>query len=271
MKRDLRDKVIVVTGGGTGIGAATAVKAATLGMNAVVAGRRETQVIATADRIETFGRKALPVVCDVTRDADVENLFQQAWDTFGRVDVVFANAGYGIFGSVLDTTDQQVREIFETNFHGTLRTIKAGVPRLRDTADGLKQVLICSSSASEVGIPMFGAYCATKAAQDSIAGALRAELHDEGIAVTSVHPVGTKTEFAAAATEMSQCDVHLNTPGWFQHDTERVASSIIRGIRRPRPEVWPSSSSRWLLALATALPRFPASIMRRKMQKMRAE
>ncbi|GAB4108588.1 MAG: hypothetical protein Kow00105_16000 [Phycisphaeraceae bacterium] len=271
MPRDLTDKLIVITGASSGIGAATALACAKAGMDVVLAARRLEKLEDVARQVESLGRKALPVVCDVNRDEDVERLFHQAWETFNRLDVAFANAGYGFFGSVLDTDLQAHREIFETNYFGTLRTLRVAVPYLRQTPGGLKHLLICSSVASEIGVPKFGAYCATKAAQDSIAGAMRAELADEGILVTSVHPMGTSTEFSSRARELSPDKREAergSTPARFKQTADHVADCIVRSLRRPGPEVWPAPWMRYLLALGTASPRFTAWAMRKYLKKI---
>jgi len=279
MARDLKNKVILITGGSSGIGAATAIKCATLGMDVAITGRNEQRLLEVADRIETFGRKAFVSVCDVDDESQINQTIEDTFEHFGRLDAVFANAGYGLFKTFEETTDADYAAIFHTNFYGTVRTIRAALPKLRQTgtahggasgSEALKHILICSSSASEIGIPYFGAYCASKAMQDSIAGALRAELSQEGISVTSVHPIGTKTNFFDSATDrQGGAAVDMNTPEMFMQSTERVATWISRALLRPRPEVWPSSSARWVMALGTALPRIPAWLMRRHAVKIR--
>lgn len=276
MPRDLTDKLIVITGASSGIGAATAAACARAGMDVVLAARRVEKLEDVAKQVESLGRRALAVACDVDRDQDVLRLFDQAWQRFGRLDAAFANAGYGLYGSVADTDLQTHRDIFETNYYGTLRTLRAATPCLRKTDPdnpdgGLKHLLICSSVAGEIGIPMFGAYCATKAAQDSIAGAMRAELAAEGISVTGVYPVGTKTEFGDTARSRSgdvKREPGSNTPDMFTQSAEHVADCIVRALRRPRPEVWPSPMARYAAAFATASPRFAAWLMRRHMRKI---
>ena len=272
MPRDLTDKVLVITGASSGIGAATALAAARAGMDLVLAARRTDKLGGVAKQIESLGRRALAVRCDVNVDEDVADMFSQAFDTFGRIDAVFANAGYGLFSSVIETDLQTHRDIFETNYYGTLRTLREAFPYLTKTPDGLRHLLICSSVASEVGVPKFGAYCATKAAQDSIAGAMRAELADLGVAVTSVHPVGTSTEFGEQAREHSPdrqaAELGSNTPKALSQSAEHVANKIVHALHRPRPEVWPSPLSRYAVALGTACPRFAAWIMRRHMRKI---
>lgn len=274
MARNLTSKVIVITGGSSGIGEATALRAAEAGMDVVLAARRTERLTEVAAPIRHRGRAVLTVPCDVTNWSDNERLFEQAWDRFGRVDVVFANAGYGMFGSVLDTPMADHRAIFEVNYFGTLHTLQAGAPYLRSTDSGLKQMLICSSAGSELALPMFGAYAATKAAQKSIGGALRAELADEGMTVTTVHPVGTKTPFFDTARERSPVTEAgdpstTNTPPGLMQSSRHVAKTIVAAIRRPKPEVWPMRSSRWALALSNALPRVTACAMRRHYHRIR--
>ncbi len=286
MPRILSNKLIVITGASSGIGAATALACARGGMDVVLAARRVDKLEAVAEHIRGevrgLGRRVLTVGCDVTVDGDVAGLFERAWEAFGRVDVAFANAGYGQFGSVMETDLQAHRDIFETNYYGTLRTVREAVAYLRKTGEGeqgsenpgagLKHILICSSIASEIGVPKFGAYCATKAAQDSIAGAMRAELADEGIVVSSVHPVGTTTEFGERAREFSadkrDAERGSNTPKALTQTAEHVAETVVRCLRRPKPEVWPSGVSRFAAAAATASPRFAAWAMRRHMRKI---
>lgn len=272
MTRNLTDKLIVITGASSGIGAATALACARAGMDIVLAARRVEKLQSVAKQIESLGRRALAVPCDVTKDNDVTELFEKAWQAFGRIDAAFANAGYGMFGSVMDTDLQTHRDIFETNYFGTLRTLRAATPFLRKTDNGLKHLLICSSVASEIGVPQFSAYCATKAAQDSVAGAMRAELADQGVTVTSVHPVGTTTEFGeqarAQSTDKRAAEHGSNTPKALTQTAEHVANTIARALRKPKPEVWPSTLARYAAALGTASPRFAAYIMRRHMRKI---
>ncbi len=269
MARQLQDKVIVITGASAGIGEAVAVACAKAGMHAVLGARRQEKLDEVAAGVEKLGRKALAVPCDVTRDGDVADLFDRAFTQMGRVDVVFANAGYGLYGSVLETTDQDHRAIFETNYFGTIRAIQAGVPCLAKTYEGLKHVIVCSSSASEIGVPMMGPYCATKAAQDAIVSSLRAELARDGFAVTGVHPVGTSSSFFDVAAEVSGQEQHeSNTPVPLMQTPHDVARAIVKAIRRPRPEVWPMAPARLALALATAAPSFGAWIMRRHAKKV---
>jgi short-subunit dehydrogenase len=263
-KRDLTDRTIIITGASSGIGAATARACAASGMNVVLAARRGEALENVAQELRAAGRRALVVTCDVGRDDEVAQLFSQAVRQFGRIDMVFANAGYALFAPVVDTSDQEARDMFETNFFGTIRCVRLAVEHMRrNPPPGGGHILICSSSMSEIALPMFGFYGATKAAQDSIAGALRAELKRDNIFVTSVHPIGTRTGFFDVVAERSPrrddgTRPSLNTPELFMQSPEHVARTIVRCLRRPCPEVWPSLITRFAVALATALPRLSA-------------
>ena len=266
MPRDLSDKIILITGASSGIGAATAIACAEAGMHVSLVARRGDQLEQQARAIERLGRKGQFFSADVCNESDMRRAFEACWSQFGRLDAVFANAGYGQIVDVLDMSEADERAMFETNYFGTTRTLRLGTAMMRQTPDGLKHLMVCSSAASEIGLPTLGVYSATKAAQDSVAGALRAELYDEGFAVTSVHPIGTKTDFMRVAGESE----NKNTPAMFQQTPEKVARHLVATLRRPKPEVWPSTTTRLALALGTASPRFAAWAMRRHYRKLKA-
>jgi short-subunit dehydrogenase len=168
---------------------------------------------------------------------------------------------------VLETTDREMRDIFETNYYGTLRVLKEAATVMRRQGHG--HLLICSSAASEVAPPMYGAYSATKAAQDSIACALRAELSVEGIHVTSIHPIGTKTEFFARLETISAGrTATAGTPGPICQSSEHVARCIVRCLSRPCAEVWPSFPTRLGVGIAAAFPAAAAWGLRQHMRKI---
>jgi hypothetical protein len=266
MARDLHDKVILITGGSSGIGAATAERCAAAGMHVSLVARRADKLAEAAQRVEAHGRRAHTCTADVADERQVRDAVEQCWHAFGRLDAVFANAGYGLFSTVLETPDDRARALFDVNYFGTCYTLQAAYPKLLQTDGGLRHLLVCSSAASEVGVPMLGVYSATKAAQDAIAGAMRAELVDAGVSVTSVHPIGTKTAFvqAAGGTGMD------NTPALMQQSAEHVAGCVVKALKRPRPEVWPSGLTRLALAAGTACPRLSAWVMRRHYKKLMA-
>ncbi len=267
MARDLTDKVILITGASSGIGATTAAACADAGMRVALVARRRDKLQEQADAITARGGTACCFAADVCDDDAMLRAFDACQQQLGRLDAVFANAGYGRIVNVMDMDEQDERAMFETNYYGTTRTLRLAVPLMRESPGSLRHLLVCSSAAREIGLPTLGVYSATKAAQDCVAGAMRAELHDEGFKVTSVHPIGTKTDFMRVAGETE----NNNTPPALQQTPERVARLIVAALRKPRPEVWPSAMTRYALALGTASPRFASWVMRRHYRKLRHE
>lgn len=272
MSRELKDRVIIITGASAGIGEATAIECAKQGMKVVISARREDRLNEVAESIQQAGGEALVVPCDVTKDDEVNTLVGKTVEHFGGLDVMFANAGYGIFSPIADTPMEDVRAIFETNFFGTVRCINAAVPIMRKQ-ESRGHILICTSSISEIGLPMYGYYAATKSAQDAIGCAMRAELALEGIDVSTVHPIGTKSEFFDVVREISpDLDgraVDFNTPASMMHSSEQVARAIIACLKKPKPEVWPALLGRGVrfgLAISTAFPGLSAWNLRGMMR-----
>jgi short-subunit dehydrogenase len=254
MGRRIADMVVVISGASAGIGAALARESGRRGARLVLAARR-------VDRLERLdrelGRGHLCVACDVSRTEDCRALIEAAVGRFGRVDTLVCNAGYGLCRPVAQTTPGQMREIFATNVMGTTDLIHYGVPvmakqELRDEWRG--QVVIVTSAAGRRGLPYFGAYSATKFAQLGIAEALRVELTPVQIAVTSVHPMGTQTEFFGVAEERGGSRMPRQQRLEVRQSAEQVARAIVRGIVRPRPEVWPVPWARWALGVAVMAP-----------------
>lgn len=261
----LNDKPIAITGASSGIGLATALRCARAGMPVVLAARRLDKLEQVAAQINAQGGKALAVACDVARQADCERLIDRTIDTYGSIYAVFANAGYGIEGPVETSTDFDVRQIFETNFFGTLNVIRPALTRMKATGQG--HILACSSCLSKIGIPYFASYCATKAAQDHYARALRLELRGTGIHVSSIHPIGTRTEFFDQTIARSK-DARLapRTPGHLMQSPDTVAKAVLACLARPRGEVWTSTTTRLALGLAVMFPGIADAVLRRALK-----
>lgn len=241
-------------------------------MDVVMGARRVDRLQETAKQIEALGAKAVCVACDVDKDADVQTLVETAVKTFGAIDIAVANAGYGIFKSLMETTDAEVRQMFETNFYGTIRLVRAVVPIMQRQGGG--QIVMTSSAASDIGPGLMSIYAATKASQKSLAQAIRAELKSDRIFVTSVHPIGTTTEFSKVAREKANIkQTKANTPVAFRQTAEHVARCVVKNMKRkkPRPEVWPSGVMRFVLAWLVACPRVAAYGLTRQFNRMQSQ
>jgi 3-oxoacyl-[acyl-carrier protein] reductase len=267
MTRNLRDMNLVITGASAGIGKVLAESLAGAGARLVLAARR-------MDRLEELrgklGERHLCIRADVSKREDCQMLIARAVEHFGRIDTLVCNAGYGSLRAVHETSADDFQAIFQTNVFGTTDCIRAAVPVMlkQDLCEGLRgQIMIISSAAARRGLPYAGAYSATKAAQLSLAEALRVELLPQRIAVTSVHPIGTQTEFFQVAEESSRRRITEPGRGGHRHSAERVVRGMIRAIEKPKREVWSSPLSRVLLAINALIP----SLGDRAMAKERAE
>lgn len=268
MTNPLAGKPIAITGASSGIGLATAFACARAGMPVVLGARREDRLKDAVDRITREGGRAVAVRCDVTDPADNERLIDEGERAFGPLHAVFANAGYGIERTVLETSDEDLRAIFECNVYGTLRTIRPALARMLPRGSG--HVLICSSAGSKIGIPVLSAYTATKAAQDHLGRALRIELLGTGIHVSTIHPIGTHTEFSQVLVEKGQGRARVSeTPRHRKQDVGVVADAIVACLRRPRGEVWTHTPTRVLLGLATIFPGLGDRVLARVYGKRR--
>jgi len=251
MPRMLQDMVVVITGASAGIGQALARELGVRGARLVLSARRGQRL---EELNHALGGSHLVVQADVSRTQDCRMLIDRAVDRYGRIDTLVCNAGYGLYQSVAATSPQQMRDIFATNFFGTTDCIHFAVPVMRrqSVRDGYRgQVMIVSSSVARRAIVFMGAYCATKAAQLSIAEALRVELMPCRIAVTSVHPIQTGTEFGRVAEAAG----HIRLPSSpVRQPVELVARKMLRAIERPVAELWPFAAAGWAFGLATLLP-----------------
>lgn len=263
MSRALREMVIVITGASAGIGKAIAEQTSAAGARLVLAARREDRLNQLNQQL---GGRHLVVPADVSDPAQCESLIHRAARHFGRIDTLICNAGYGLTRPVAKMSHQEFSEIFQTNLFGTVDCIRPAVPIMsrQPLRDGLRgQIVIISSAAGRRGLPWFGAYSATKAAQLSLAESLRVELSPLKIAVTSVHPIGTDTDFFTTAENLSGATIPPRSAVEVHQSADAVARAILRGIRRPRPEVWPMRIVRILVGLGILMPRLTDAVMSR--------
>jgi NADP-dependent 3-hydroxy acid dehydrogenase YdfG len=184
------DPVFLITGASSGIGAATARRAASEGYRLVLAARSTDKIEALADELGGNG-KAIAVTCDVTEFAQQEAMVAAALDAFGRVDVAFANAGFGAKRGFLEETPEFWRDMVLTNVLGCAYTIRATLPALKDS----KGHLLLTSSVAGRRALQGSLYSATKHAVTAMAESARQELNDSGVRVTSLEPGMVDTPF----------------------------------------------------------------------------
>ncbi|MCA9303124.1 MAG: SDR family NAD(P)-dependent oxidoreductase [Phycisphaerales bacterium] len=265
----LEGKPVIITGASSGIGAATAISCARAGMPVTLFARRADRLDAVAERIRTQGGTALCIAGDVADPEAPAELIAKTEEHFAPLYSVIANAGYGMECATSTMPIDQIRALFEVNFFGSLMLVQPAIERFR--AHGAGHALMVSSCLSKLSMPYYACYCATKSAQDMYCRSMRLELESEGIRVSSVHPIGTKTEFFQTADENSEKGLRVSSTrnGRFMQPPERVADAIVRCLRKPKGEVWTSLPTRLALAAGIAMPgvadRLLARALRRRM------
>ena len=187
-------KVVLITGGAMGQGKSHALKFAENGFDVVLADMQDTEgetFKQTVAEIEAAGAKALAVRANITSDEDMQNLFEKAWKTFGRIDVVVANAGVINFGYTWELTDAQVQKVIDIDLIGTWRTDKYAALYMRK--QGFGRIINISSTSGMYGTPKLATYCMAKWGVRGLTKTLAQELKGTGIVVNTVCPIKVKT------------------------------------------------------------------------------
>lgn len=241
----IASQVVLITGGSSGIGAATAALLAREGATVYAASRRGTS--------EAVHERIIPVVLDVNDEAATEALVRRIVDEQGRLDAVVVNAGNGIYGAIEETSDAELRAQFETCLFGAMKTVRACLPVMRRQGHG--RIITTTSVAAIVPLPFQGGYSAVKAAMLTLTETLSMELQGSGIQCSSVLPGDTATGFtgarkrtAAAAEDVSPYKARMEKNlKKIEHDEQTgmspdvIARAIRRQLRRRRmrPRVIP--------------------------------
>jgi NAD(P)-dependent dehydrogenase (short-subunit alcohol dehydrogenase family) len=187
-------KTWFITGASRGFGRIWAEAALERGDQVTATARNLADVAELAER---FGSSVLPLALDVTNPAQVQEVVQQAYEHFGRLDVLVNNAGQALFAAVEEASDEQIRDLFDGNYLGMVRVLRAALPLLRKQGSG--HILGVSSGLGITTLPLIGYYCATKWAVEALHEALALEVKPFGIRVTLVEPGAYATDFGKSA------------------------------------------------------------------------
>jgi len=231
--RDLTGTVVAITGASAGIGAAATRLLVEAGANVAVGGRRQERLDGLVT--ELGADRVVAVPCDVRKPEDNAALVAAAVQTWGRLDSVVPNAGVGMYGGILDYPDDEIARMVDTNFTGTIWTVRAALPAMLETTGG-GDVVIVASVAGLRGGGDEAVYAGTKFAQVGLAGAMDRELREKGVRVTAVCPAGVETEFAVGAgrTEGDPSLAQYLRP----EDVAHAVVSVLQQPRRVRTTLW---------------------------------
>ncbi len=256
----MQNKTAIITGASSGIGRATALAFARKGYAVVVASRRAEKLVELADECGRLGADALAVPTDVSREEQVRALVDACVEKFGRVDVMVNNAGYGLHARVDETTAEQMRQIFETNFFGVFYGCRAVAPVM--VAQGSGHIFNVSSVIGKRGSPFNGAYSATKFAICGLTDAMRVEMLDHNVHVTAVCPGTTDTPFFESGQGPSAQDRRGLSRLAGMMKPQVVARRIVATVGRRRAELVFSAGGKLLTLIAALSPRLADRMMK---------
>lgn len=183
-------RVWLITGCSTGFGRHLAEAALVKGDCVIVTARKATQI---QDIEQKYPKTAKAVHLDVTDKESIEDAIKIGLETFGAIDVVVNNAGYGLRGAIEEVSEQQIRDQFETNFFGVLNVVRAILPLFRSKKSG--HILNISSVGGRLTVPSLALYHASKFALEGLSESLADEVKHFGIKVTIIEPGGFETDF----------------------------------------------------------------------------
>jgi short-subunit dehydrogenase len=227
-------QVVFITGASAGIGAAVARRFAAVGADVALVARRKDRLESLAATICKLGRRALVLEADVTRDGDLEAAAETARKAFGRIDVLVANAGYGVVGAFDKLKLDDYRRQFETNFYGVLRAVHATLPDIERVRG---RIAIVGSVAGYLSTPGTTAYSVSKAAVHSLAQGMRLEFAGKGVSVTLIVPGFVESEIRLLDNQgVLKTGAADPVPRWLVMPTDRAAREIVGAIARRDPE-----------------------------------
>ena len=231
--RSIEGTVVAITGASAGIGAAAAYDLVAAGARVAVSARRQDRL---AKMVDDLGDDRVVAVTGDVRDPALNDaLVKAAVDRWGRLDTMVANAGIGAYGGILDLDDATLTGMVETNFLGTVWSVRSAVRQFRGQGDG-GDLIVVSSVAGFRGGAEEAVYAGTKHAQVGLAGSLDRELRAEGIRVTLICPAGTATEFAIGAGRTAgapELDAFLRA-----EDVAHAIRVVLEQPRSVRTTVW---------------------------------
>jgi short-subunit dehydrogenase len=230
---DLSGKVAVVTGASMGIGEAIAKIFADHGASVVLLSRDVARAEAARQRIG-HAENTLALACDVRNREEIDRVIGLTMHHFHRIDIWVNDAGRGIFGRITNLDLNDIHDVFETNFFGSVSAMQAIVPVMKQQGSGT--MINISSVAGHIPLPFGGFYSATKFALNAIGKAVRIELKEYGINVLTVCPGYVRTEFSANSIRRGDAK-QVRPPAVRGISPERVARAALHGYLQGKREV----------------------------------
>lgn len=249
--KPLNEQVVVITGGSSGIGLATARMAAERGARVVLCSRDTVDLRRAVRAIQKEGGEAVAVVADVADLEAMQEVAEAAVREFGGLDTWINNAGVSIYGQIEEVPLKDARRLFDTNYWGVVNGSLAAIPYLRESGGALINV---GSILSDLAIPLQGHYSASKHAVKGFTDALRVELEADGapISVTLIKPSAIDTPYPRHAKSFLDREPTNPAP---VYAPETVARTILHCAERPEREVTVGGGGRSMTWLGRRAPK----------------
>ena len=230
MTQPVMTQVVAITGAGSGLGRALALRYAERGYAVAIAGRNIDKLLETRAQLEALKANVFSWRCDVTDEDSVRSFVEATVHQLGRIDVFINNAGYAHAGHIVDTPISDWQALFDTNLFGAVRSCRAVIPQMRAQRSG--HLINIASFAGIANAPTMAAYNASKAALISLSETLRMELNDDGIGVTVACPSFFDTDLHLSLQtpnpEMKPVVEKLIKRSGFT--AEQIADDILRAV-----------------------------------------
>ncbi len=197
MDAELNGKVAIVTGAGRGIGRAICLAMSGQGISVVAVGRTEADLLSVADEAKSQGGNVMPVVCDVSDEQSVLDMFARVRDEFDSLDILINNAGIGIYGQVVDFTVADFDSVMNVNLRGAFLCCREAMKAMIPQAGGY--IINISSVVGIKGYPNQGIYTASKHGMMGLTKTLAAEGQEHGVRASAILPGGVDTDMVAQA------------------------------------------------------------------------
>lgn len=262
------NKKILISGASSGIGEALAKKAASLGATPILVARREDRLIKIAKEI-VHKTKIEPyiAVADVTNQNLLKQVVKEVLLKYGSLDIVVANAGFGVFASFEELTNDDYKRQFETNLFGVINLARSCIPALKASTGRL---CIVGSLGGFLAAENASAYGMSKAALHSFAHNLRCEIKKHGVSVTLCVPGGVNTEIWTKDNfgEISHKYSGPHLPNAFKADPIEVSNRILRAVLARKQEVSVTADAAVILKLQQFFPSFCRNALPTLIQKI---
>jgi len=255
----LENKVVVITGASSGIGLLTAQMLSSEGAVPILVARSHQKLAEASNGIT--GKHEIKVM-DVTRDDQVKQTFEEIIQDYGRIDILLNNAGYGKFENAVDMPTEEYERMMEVNYMGTVRCTKAVLPHMLERQSG--HIVNIASMAGKIGTAKSSAYTATKHAVLGFSNALRQELRETGITLSTVNPGPIDTPFFDIADPSGG---YVSNVKWLMMKPEHVASKIVQLMKTGKEELNLPLKAAAAMRLYQLFPRLSDKLTYRMMNK----